>query len=203
MQERFTRDDVTVAAEEIVYDGFFKVRKMQLSHSLFAGGESGRMTRELVLRKEAAGVLLYDPQLDAVVLIEQFRVGALDHAKSPWLLELVAGLIDTDESPAEVVCREAIEEAGCEVLALEPVLNYFSSPGGSNEFFYLFCGRADLRNAGGIHGLKEEHEDIRVHVVAFDAALALLNHGELCNAHTIVALQWLQLQRPRLRELWR
>jgi ADP-ribose pyrophosphatase len=203
MKDRFTRDDVTIVEEKIVYDGFFQVRKLQLQHCKFAGDRTGLMTRELVLRKEAAGVLLYDPQLDAVALIEQFRVGALEHGSSPWLLELVAGLIDTDESPADVVLREAQEEAGCDVLALEPVLNYFSSPGGSNEYFYLFCGRADLRHAGGIHGLPEEHEDIRVHVVAFDAALQLLARGELCNAHTIVAMQWLQLHRQRLREQWR
>lgn len=203
MKDRFTRDDVTIAGEKIVYDGFFKVSKFQLSHCKFAGDQTELMTRELVLRKEAAGALLYDPQLDAVALIEQFRIGALEHATSPWLLELVAGLIDTDESPAQVVRRETQEEAGCEILALEPVLNYFSSPGGSNEYFYLFCGRADLRNAGGIHGLPEEHEDIRVHVVAFDAAVDLLNRGELCNAHTIVAMQWLQMNRLRLREQWR
>lgn len=208
MPDQFTRDDVSVAKEEIVYDGFFTVRKVQLRHRLFdrdenTGGESELMTREVVLRKEAAGVLLYDPQLDVVALIEQFRIGALDRGNSPWLFELVAGLIDTDESPAEVACREAQEEAGCEVLALESVLEYFPSPGGTDEYFYLFCGRADLRNAGGIHGLPEEHEDIRVHVVEFDSAVTMLNRGELCNAQTIIAMLWLQLHRDRLRAEWR
>ena len=207
MIDRFTRDDVAIANEKIVYDGFFKVNKIQLSHRLFPrdesdGGRSSQMTRELVQRKEAAGVLLYDPQLDALVLIEQFRIGALNRGKSPWLLELVAGLIDTDETPAQVACREALEEAGCAVLAIEPVQNYFSSPGGSDEYFYLFCGRADLRNAGGIHGLAEEHEDIRVHVVGFDTAVEWLNRGELCNAQTIIAILWLQLNRDRLRAQW-
>jgi ADP-ribose pyrophosphatase len=202
MMDQFTRADVTIAEQEIVYDGFFKVQKMQLHHSQFAGGQSELMTRELVLRKEAAGVLLYDPQLDAIALVEQFRVGALERGQSPWLLEIVAGLIDTDESPAEVAQREALEEAGCKVLVMESVLNYFSSPGGTDEFFHLFCGRADLRNAGGIHGLPEEHEDIRVHVVSFEDALALLQRGDLCNAQTIVAVLWLQLNRNRLRAQW-
>lgn len=202
MMDQFTRDDVSIVEQEIVYDGFFNVQKMQLHHSLFAGGQSEVMTRELVLRKEAAGVLLYDPQLDAIALVEQFRIGALERGKSPWLLEIVAGLIDTDESPAEVAQREALEEAGCEVLAMESVLNYFSSPGGTDEFFHLFCGRADLRNAGGIHGLPEEHEDIRVHVVGFEDALELLQRGDLCNAQTIVAMLWLQLNRQRLRAQW-
>jgi ADP-ribose pyrophosphatase len=202
MKDRFTRNDVTIANEEIVYDGFFKVRKVQWSHLKFDGTQSSVMTRELVLRKEAAGVLIYDPQLDAVALIEQFRIGALDRGDSPWLLELVAGLIDTDEAPAEVARREAQEEAGCDVLEMESVLDYFPSPGGTDEYFYLFCGRADLRNVGGIHGLPEEHEDIRVHVVSFNAAVQLLNDGELCNAQTIIAMLWLQLNRQRLREQW-
>ncbi|MDB6061673.1 MAG: protein containing C-terminal region of TrgB protein [Verrucomicrobiaceae bacterium] len=202
MKDRFTRNDVTIANEEIVYDGFFKVRKVQLSHLKFDGTQSSVMTRELVLRKEAAGVLIYDPQLDAVALIEQFRIGAIDRGGSPWLLELVAGLIDTDESPIEVARREAQEEAGCEVLEMESVLDYFPSPGGTEEYFHLFCGRADLRNVGGIHGLPEEHEDIRVQVVSFDAAVQLLNDGELCNAQTIIAMLWLQLNRQRLRGQW-
>lgn len=200
---QFSADDVEVLARETAYKGFFKVEKLQLRHRRFAGDWSEPLTRELLVRRDAAGVLLYDPKLDAVALIEQFRVGTLDRGTSPWLFELVAGLIDTDESPADVARRESIEEAGCEVLALEPVLKLFSSPGGTNEYMHLFCGRSDLSGAGGIHGLPEEHEDIRVHVVAFDEAVAMMQAGALRNAHTIIALQWLQLNRERLRALWR
>lgn len=199
---RFTRADVEVLEDHTGYDGFFKIRELTLRHRCFAGGWSHELKRELFLRRAAVGVLLYDPQRDTVALVEQFRIGAL-HTDNPWLLELVAGLIDSDETPEAVARREAVEEAGCEILAMEPVLDYFSSPGGSNEFFHLFCGRCDLADAGGIHGLPEEGEDIRVHVLSADEAFSRLAAGELCNAHTIIALQWLQLHRPRLREMWR
>jgi ADP-ribose pyrophosphatase len=199
---RFTRADVEVLEDRSSYRGFFEVRTLKLRHRRFAGDWSPALQRELVLRREAVGVLLYDPQLDSVALVEQFRIGALSRGDSPWLLELVAGLIDSGETPQQVAHREALEEANCTVLALEPALGYFSSPGGSNEFFHLFCGRCALHDAGGIHGLAEEGEDIRVHVVSVDDALRRMGAGEFCNAHTLIALQWLQLHRPRLRALW-
>jgi ADP-ribose pyrophosphatase len=204
---QFTAADVEIVQQDIAYAGFYQLERLQLRHRKFAGDWSPVLKRELMVRRDAAGVLLYDPQLDAIALIEQFRIGALRRAVaesgSPWLLELVAGLIDTDETPEAVARREAEEEAGCTVLAVEPIFALFSSPGGSNEYMHLFCGRCDLSAAGGVHGLPEEHEDIRVHVVAFAEALELLQRGILCNAHTVIALQWLQLNRERLRHLWR
>lgn len=201
----FTKDDVEIIERKRGYDGFFKLDQIKLRHRKFDGGWSEEMPRELVIRRDAVGVLLYDPQLDAVALIEQFRTGVIDSGKekSPWILELVAGLIDRDEAPEEVAKREAIEEANCTVLALEPIFEFFTSPGGTNEYLYLFCGRCDLRNAGGVYGLPEEHEDIRVHVIQFDAAVGLLKAGRINNAITIIAMQWLQLQRERLMQQWR
>lgn len=208
--------DVEIIARERVYDGFFKLDRLQLRHRKFDGDWSATLPRELIIRRDAVGVLLYDPQLDAIALIEQFRTGIIDSHdrgdgapsandknKSPWIFELVAGLIDRDETPAEVARREALEEADCAVLALEPIFEFFMSPGGTNEYLHLFCGRCDLRSAGGIHGLPEEHEDIRVHVLAYEAVIALLHSGAINNAITIIALQWLQMQRERLRQLWR
>lgn len=201
-EPHFTRADVDVLDRRTGYDGFFKIEQLTLRHRRFAGDWSPVLNRELFVRHAAVGVLLYDPELDAIALVEQFRVGAL-HTDQPWLLELVAGLIDSDETPEDVARREALEEAGCDILAMEPVLNYFSSPGGSNEFFHLYCGRCSLRGAGGLYGLAEEGEDIRVHVLPVEQAFSRLANGELCNAHTIIALQWLQLHRQRLRDLWR
>lgn len=196
-------DDLEIIARERAYDGFFKLDKLQLRHRKFAGDWSAPLARELVLRHQAVGVLLYDPQLDAIALVEQFRTGAIADKNSPWILELVAGLIDRDETPAAVARRETQEEANCNVLALESIYDFFMSPGGSNEYLHLFCARCDLQNAGGVHGLPEEHEDIRVHIFRYADAIALLQNGNVNNAITIIALQWLQLHRTRLREQWR
>jgi ADP-ribose pyrophosphatase len=213
---QFGSDDVEVISRERAYDGFFKLDRLQLRHRKFNGDWSEDVPRELIVRRDAVGVLLYDPQLDSIALIEQFRTGVIDaitpaiekamgvaaNKKSPWILELVAGLIDRDESPMEVATREALEEANCTVLELEPIFELFTSPGGTNEYLHLFCARCDLRNAGGVYGLPEEHEDIRVHVFSYDDTAALLRSGRVNNAITIIALQWLQLHRPRLRKDW-
>lgn len=198
----FDRNDVELIDDTLVYDGFFKVRSVSLRHRLFEGGWSEPLNREIFMRHDAVAVLLYDPALDQVALVEQFRIGAMAGQRSPWLLELVAGLIDQDESPQAVARRESLEEADCEVQQLEPICEYFSSPGGSKEYLYLYCGKADLSTAGGVHGLEHEGEDIRVHVLGYEQCWQLLQRGELNNAHTIIAVQWLAMNRERLREQW-
>ncbi len=202
-------DDIEILSRERAYDGFFKLDRLQLRHRKFDGDWSAQLPRELIIRRAAVGVLLYDPQLDAIALVEQFRTGVIDAAvgangvkRSPWILELVAGLIDRDETPAAVAKREVLEEANCRVLTLEPMFEFFTSPGGTNEYLHLFCARCDLSAAGGVHGLPEEHEDIRVHVINYAAAMALLRSGGINNAITIIALQWLQMQREHLRQQW-
>jgi ADP-ribose pyrophosphatase len=197
------RDDVEIVNDETVYQGFFRVSKFTLRHRLFRGGWSNLFTRELFRRRDAVGILLYDPQRDLVALIEQFRVGAYMRAgANPWLLEIVAGIIDTDETPQAVAMREAQEEANCVVTAIEPIAEYMSSPGGSDEYFYVYCGRSDLGNAGGVFGLPEENEDIRVKVLPVAEVLALLQRGELRNGLTLVAVQWLQQHHQRIRQAW-
>lgn len=207
----FGIDDVEVVDNTLGYDGFFQIRSLTLRHKLYEGGWSKSINRELFCCFDAVGVLLYDPAMDAVAMVEQFRVGALGHellagdsaeGRSPWLLELVAGLIDKAEPPEVVASRESEEEAGALIQQLEPIARYYSSPGGSAEYFHLFCGKSDLSEVGGIHGVEDESEDIRVHVLTVDEALAGLASGRFNNAHSIIALQWLQLNRDRLRSLF-
>ena len=165
-----TPNTVDIVKRETCFKGFYKLDRLVLRHELFAGGMSREISRELFVRHDAVCVLPYDPQRDEVVLIEQFRVGAIGKTTNPWLVELVAGLIDKDEQPEEVAHREAQEEAGLVFAALWPMTQYFPSPGGSNEFVHLFLGRCDSTGAGGLHGLLEEAEDIRVKVWAFEDA---------------------------------
>ncbi len=195
-------DDVEVVEREACFRGFYQLDRLHLRHRLFAGGMGKLISRELFVRHDAVCVLPYDPQRDCVVLIEQFRVGALDKSVNPWLIELVAGLIDKDEQPEEVARREAVEEAGLELAELWPLTQYYPSPGGSDERVHLYVGRCDSRGAGGVHGLDEEGEDIRVLVWSLDEALAALDDGRIDNAASIIALQWLALNRDKVRERW-
>ncbi|WP_434772676.1 NUDIX domain-containing protein [Pseudomonas entomophila] len=204
MSESLSSMPQTVEIVERVncYQGFYRLDKLRLRHELFAGGLGREISRELFVRHDAVCVLPYDPQRDEVVLIEQFRVGALDKAQNPWLIELVAGLIDKDEQPEEVAHREAEEEAGLTFSALWPMTRYFPSPGGSDEFVHLFLGRCDSEGAGGLHGLEEEGEDIRVKVWSFEDALQAVRDGRIANAASIIAVQWLALNRDEVRGLW-
>lgn len=199
---QFSPADVDVEAEEVLHDGFMKLRRYQLRHRKFDGGWSPSLSRELLVRRDAIGVLLYDPARDEVVLVEQFRAGAMLQREVPWLLEIVAGIIEDGEQPEQVARREAMEEAGCTITALLPVCRYFASPGGSNEYFHVFIGRVDASHAGGVHGLADEAEDIKVHVLPLSDALERVARDEINNALAIIALQWLALNRERLRRDW-
>ena len=195
-------DAVQIIEREACFRGFYSLDRLRLRHLQFSGEMGPTLSRELFIRHDAVCVLPYDPQRDEVVLIEQFRVGAMGKSASPWLLELVAGLIDTDEQPEQVALREAVEEANLALTSLWPITQYFPSPGGSDERVYLYLGRCNSLGAGGVHGLAEEGEDIRVHVLALEDALDAVKDGRINNAASIIALQWLALNRAEVRGLW-
>lgn len=199
---RFGAQDVRVLSREAVFSGHFGVAKLTLQHRCFAGGWSEPLTREVFERGDAVGVLPYDPVSDTLVLVEQFRAGALRDADSPWMLELVAGVVDPGETDEAVVHREAMEEAGCELAELVPIASFFPSAGACSEQVRLFCGRVTSAGVGAIHGLDSEGEDILVHAVPREEALALLARDGIPNGHTLIALQWLHIHGARLRERW-
>lgn len=197
-KSQFDKNDVKIKSIETVYDGFFKIDLYELEHALFAGGVLPSVKRELFERGHAVAVLPYDPVRDKIVLIEQFRVGAMASKQSPWLLEVIAGMIDKGETKEQVALREADEEAGITISKLIPMLDYMSSPGGTTERIHLFLGVIDSDGVGGIHGLENEHEDIKAHVFDYDEALNLLQSGDVDNAATVICLQWLALNKASL-----
>lgn len=191
-----------IVHEEMCFQGFYRLKRYRVRHALFEGGIGEPIQRELLVRGSAAGVLPYDPVRDTVVLVEQFRIGAMNSPRSPWLVEIVAGLIEEGELPEDVARREAVEEAGCRLHELEHISTYYSSPGGSDERVSLYVGRVDSEGLGGVHGVAEEGENIRVEVRPAEEAFAQVESGLIDNAMTIIALQWLQLHRARLRAAW-
>ena len=192
-----------IIGKEELYRGYSRVYRYRFRHRLFAGGWSSEIAREVFERGQAVGVLPYDPAADAVVLIEQFRIGALTAGLSPWQTEIVAGIIEDGEAPEAVARREAIEEAGATISAMIPIYRYLVSPGVASEAVQLYCGRVESRGLGGYHGLPEEHEDIRVEVLPWAQAHARLTSGGITNALAIIALQWFALNREQIRQTWR
>ncbi|CAK0748477.1 ADP-ribose pyrophosphatase [uncultured Gammaproteobacteria bacterium] len=194
--------DFEILDRQTVFQGYFRVDRYRLRHRRFDGGWSPALQREVFERGQAIAALLYDPALDVVVLIEQFRVGPISTGKPAWLLEVVAGIIEQGETVAEVVEREVVEEAGCAVLAMEKICDYLPSPGACSETVELFCCRVDASQAGGIHGLAEEHEDIKVVVLSVAEAIERLDANLVNNSATIIALQWLARDHQNLRRRW-
>lgn len=199
---QYDKTDVTISAIETKYQGFFKLNEYQLSHKLFSQKQSKTFTREIFERGDAVVVMLYDPYKDALLLLEQFRPGVLRVNETPWMLEFIAGMFNEDESPIDVAIREAKEEANIELKAesVKLIMKYFSSPGGTSECIHLYWSTFDSCKvlSGSVYGLAHENEDIMLHVVSRNDALALLTQGKISNAATIIGLQWLAINYQNL-----
>ena len=199
---QYDKADVTISAIETKYHGFFKMNEYHLNHKLFSGDQSDTFTREIFERGDAVVVMLYDPQKDMLLLLEQFRPGALRTNETPWMLEFVAGMFNENESPIDVAIRETKEEANIELkqTSVQLIMKYLSSPGGMSECIHLYWATFDSSqvSSGGVYGLAHENEDIMLHVVSRNEALALLTNGKISNAATIIGLQWLAINYQNL-----
>ena len=192
-----------VLSREALFQGYYRLDRYKIQHERFDGGLSAPFTREIFERgRGVAGVLLFDPQQDSVVLVEQFRTGPMARGDAPWLTEIVLGMIDANETPEQSARREALEEAGCDVAELQPIARYYSSPGGTSEYIYLFAGRVEAPKNGANFGLAAENEDIRVHVMEAAKAIGLLYASKIQDAQTMVALQWFAMHHTELRSRW-
>lgn len=200
--EIFTAKDVTVLHKENLYSGFFSLNRYEFTHKLFGGGVSDKVTREVFERGHAVAVLPYDPILDELVLLEQFRFPALETAQSPWLIEVVAGIIEPGESLVDVCHREAQEEAGISINKLYKMTSFLASPGACTERIHCYVAQVDATTAKGIHGLDSEAEDIRVLRVSLSEAQSWLEQGKIDNSTAMIAIQWLLLNKQKLLKQW-
>jgi ADP-ribose pyrophosphatase len=191
--------DHEILSVDTPFRGFFRVDRFKLRHRRFAGDWTPVLEREIFVRGHAAGVLPYDPRLDRILVVEQFRTAAIVAGRSPWTLEVPAGMIPKGETPEAVALRELEEEAGLKAEELIPLYTFMPSPGGSSETVWLYAALVDLADAGGLAGVADEDEDIRIVVLEIEEAFARLQRGEIDNAITIMSLQWLALNRARLR----
>jgi len=192
------KKEFKILNKEAMHAGFFRLNKYQIQHTLFSGGWSEVLTRELFERGNCVAVLLYDPNKDKVVIIEQFRLGPIDEPENAWMLEIVAGIIDAGETAEQVAYRETEEEAGCVVKKMHYINEFYTSPGGASEKISLFYGEVNADDIGGLHGLAHEHEDILVKTVDFEVAYQMIQDGRIESAIPIIAIQWLALNKHNL-----
>jgi len=199
----YDKSDVCVDAIKPMYQGFFSLNEYHLSHKLFSGERSTTFRREIFERGDAVVVMLYDEVQDKLLLLEQFRAGAIRTSTTPWMLEFVAGMFDENETAIDVAIRETKEEANIDIRAdgVTLIMKYLSSPGGMSECIHLYLAKFDSRkvSTGDVFGLDEENEDILLHLVSREEALLLLAQGKITNAATIIGLQWLALNYQNLK----
>lgn len=193
---------VKLSEHRVLFKSYFQLDLYRLSYKRFDGTWSAVVDREVFERGQAAALIPYDPVRDEIVLIEQFRPGALAAGRQPWLYEIVAGIIDDDESAQQVAHRESAEETGMNVLFSEFICDYLVSPGGASEVCHLFAGCVDARSASKFAGISDEAEDIKVHVMSAAKAFGLLHDNRINNAVSIIALQWLEHRHQLIRDDW-
>ena len=197
-----------VEQDDTVWDGRFPLQRIRFRQRRFDGALSAPRTWELWRRGRAVALLPYDPVADAVVLIEQFRLPALAAGLDPVLVEVPAGLCDPGEDVATTLSRETEEELGIPARRTLPIGDFLLTPGGSDELVSLFVGEVtappcDPDGLVGLAGLQSEAEDIRVRVWPAGRAIEAALEGRLPNSVIAIALLWLAVKRPLLRELWR
>jgi ADP-ribose pyrophosphatase len=199
---QFSRNDLKVVKKEVIWQGYFRMVKYYFTHALFNGGTSNVIERELFERDTAVAVIPYDPVTDEIVLVEQIRVGTFEHDVNPWMIELVAGMIEDGEQSADVAKRELFEETGLQCQRLDKVMSYLVSPGGTSEKIDLYIAQVDASTASEIAGLEEESEDIRTHRLSVADVIEQLSQSRFKNGVTLVGLQWLALNHQRIKHQW-
>ncbi len=194
-------DDVTIVSQQPPQGYFFGMQAVHIQHRQFDGTQSAVLPREVFVGIDASLVLPYDSARDRVLLVEQVRMGAvIRQDPQPWMLEPIAGMVDARETPREAALRESIEEAGITQMDLRHISSFYPSPGSSTDYFHAYLGLCDLPDAhASFGGLETEAEDIRLHLVDFAQALALVRTGEINAGPLVMMLYWLAAERDTLR----
>jgi nudix-type nucleoside diphosphatase (YffH/AdpP family) len=193
--------EVEVSKHDRAYARYFALDEYHLRHQRFDGNTTEEVLRAVFLAPDATLVLPYDPVRDRVLLVEQFRMGPLARGdRHLWQLEPIAGRLDPGETPETAARREALEEAGLHLGALETVAETYCSPGNSTEFYYIYVGLADLPDSiAGTGGLESEQEDIRSHLLSFEVLMEMCATLQIANAPLVMAAYWLAHHRAQLR----
>lgn len=192
------RAEITVVSDETLSRNWYHLSNVTFDYT-GSDGKTVRLKREVYDRGNGATILLRDRKRDRIVLVRQFRMPAHRNGHDGWLLETPAGLLDGDH-PEEAIRREAIEETGYRVGEARFLFRSFMSPGAVTETIDFFVADVDLSDRvaeGG--GVADENEDIEVVEVSLDEALAMVESGAICDAKTVMLLQWAEIERLRGR----
>jgi nudix-type nucleoside diphosphatase (YffH/AdpP family) len=185
--------NVVVRAVDVTSDGWHVLRRTTLDYRR-RDGQWTTQQRETYDRGNGATVLLYDLESRTVLLTRQFRFPVyVNGHPDGMLVETAAGLLDGD-NPEAAIRREAEEELGVTIGAIQHVFDLFMSPGSVTERLHFYAApfaAKDLTGLGG--GIEEEGEDIERIALSFEDALAAIADGSIADAKTVILLQWAAL----------
>jgi nudix-type nucleoside diphosphatase (YffH/AdpP family) len=188
---------VEIQSKGLIFDDFFKIEEAILRFLRFDGKMSEPVRRLVFERGDAVAAIILNRDTQRVILINQFRYPTYD--KGPgWMQEIVAGIVDPNETPEEAMRREIVEEIGYRVGELTPITTMYPSPGGSSEritIYYAEVNNSDRIAVGG--GLASENEDIQITEVGIPELWRALDMGEIKDAKTIIGLMWLRRKTER------
>ncbi len=187
----FSKKDLEILSVEKKYQGFFTVNLFTLKHRLFNGQWSQPIQRELLDRGNASAVLAVDVKTSEVILTQQFRIGA-HQTKHPWVLDVIAGMVETGESFEDVAIREALEEVGGLVNIEQKIASYYNSAGACSEMTTLYFGSIDSSALPDFGGCADENEDIKVVKMKFDKFFEFMKTDEIMTSSLVIAGLWLK-----------
>jgi nudix-type nucleoside diphosphatase (YffH/AdpP family) len=201
------RRRVEIRSQKRLFDDFFKVDEVIVSHLQYDGTMSADQRRLVFERGDAVAVLLFNVDTRSVVLVEQFKVPTLfgrrrdDPASTNgWLTELMAGMIDEGETAEDAVIRETREETGYKIEKPTPICKFFSSPGGTSERIFLYFAKvsdsAKPGNGGGLAG-----EDVKVVQISVNELFERLAKGTIDDPKLAIGAYWLQGHMAELESL--
>lgn len=187
-----------IARQQRLFDDFFKIDELLVTHRQIDGTTSSVQRRLVFERGDSVAVLLFNRDRRTVVLVEQFKAPTLiarrrdDPATTDgWLVEPLAGMIDTGEAPEAAAIRETLEETGYRIREPELIGRFFVSPGGTSERVFLYfaeVGDADRVGMGG--GIDDE--DIKVLDIGLEELFEQLACGLIEDAKLAIGAYWLQ-----------
>ncbi len=187
---------VSIEQKKYILDDFFKVDEAYLRFERFNGEMSPRVRRLSLERGNSVAVLVFNHDTNKLILETQFRYPTYKN-KHGWTIEIIAGMIDTGETPEDAIRRELQEEIGLTVDFLEHITTFYPSPGGSSELIYLYYSEVSGKNAKykKTGGLINEGEDVKAVEFSLEETLMKIKSGEILDAKTIISIYWLENKR--------
>jgi ADP-ribose pyrophosphatase len=195
--------EVTIHAHDRLATAFYNYDQYRFAHRGPSGSDAPEQSRMILQVGRVVAVITVDLEQDEVVLLRQFRLAAHLASGRGEMVEIVAGGVEDGEDLEQAARRECIEEIAVEPTCLAPVFQFMPAPGVDHEIATMFLATVDATKIPARAGAGSENEETVPFRVAIDEALAALAAGTFVNGYTVIALQWLALNRGRLSEIMR